>query len=502
MSIRQRVATGVLWTGIEGWLTQVLSFIAVLMLARLLGPEPYGLVAMVLVFTNVANAVLGHGGWIQSIVQRRDLESGHMDTAFWFVFAVAGTLTGGMILLAPWIAELYGQPDVETLVLWLSPTMILTALASIQVARLKRALKFGVLAARSIAAVSIASVIAVVMAVEGFGIWSLVALHLAQGCISVVLLWVMSPWRPGLRVSRQHFRDLSGHGFSMAGTKTIHLLSRSATRFLIGYFLGPAALGIFSLAMRIFEVLGQALIAPLHNVAMPTFAYIQKNREKVEEMFMTGTQLACLVVYPAGLGLAVIAPDLMPYALGEAWTESVPTLQILLAMTLTLPIGAFANAVLMGTGHAGVVFRITLFSFAALLVALFAGFTITRESVTIIALVYVLRSPLITPITLYAIKRKTGIAAFRTILRALPILLSAGLMVGAVVAARQALADTLSPPQLIAACVGVGAVSYSAFAWVIARSARRHAIQTVRTALRRPAKSAPAPAADEVKQAG
>ena len=485
MSFRRQVARGALWTGLESWYTQAVSFATVIVLARILGPEAYGLVGMALVFVSITRFVLGDSGWTTALVQKKDLEPAHLDTAFWFMTVVGGVLTAAMILGAPLIAAVFDQTIVEDLTIALSPIVLVTAVASVPMAVLRRELKFQELAMRSIISITIASGVGLAMTILGYGVWSLIGLQLTQAVASLVMIWRFCPWRPGLALSRRHLQELWNYGLAMVANQFLTFLNDNLTRFLVGYFMGPAALGIYSLALRIFEALSHLILVPVSKVAMPAFAKLQSDPPRLAQMYGRGVEIASLLVFPAAFGFAAVAPILVPCALGEAWVDAVPTIQLLMIALLVTPLGHFSAAALQGTGHAAIWLRITTVSFVISVTVLGIVFFITTTSVVAVAGAFVARRILVLPLTLSFVRRLLHIDPVASLRRAIPVLAAAAIMSAAVLAMTTALPDGLPQPPVIVAATALGVACYVAAIWLLARTAFRQAVDLMRATITR-----------------
>jgi PST family polysaccharide transporter len=480
MNMGQLIAKGTVWSAIERWGTQGVSFLTFVLLARLLGPEAYGMVSMAVVFTGIVRVALGQEGWAQVVVQHRELTPLHIDTAFWFVVVLSAILTAGMMALAPVIAAIYGVPEVEPLVIWLSLSLPLDALAAIQIGLLRRSLKFRLIGLRSIIAILASSALAVVMAFTGWGVWSLVALQLGQAAISALLLWWVSDWRPRLAYSRAAFRDLRAYGFSIAGIRLVGFLGINATRFLVGFFLGAAPLGILSFALRLVETATQLLVYPLTKVVMPAISRVQTDPEGVRRIYRNAIQMSSFLLFPAVIGLAVLTPDLVPLVLGQAWTDGIPMLQILLIAMVLAPFQEFAVALMEGTGRAPTLLLIEIAHLLGGLAVLAIAIGIAPESLTAIALAMAARRPIYFLLTAFTFRRLAIVPPHQEAGPAVRILLASATMGLLVWLASTTVLAELAPSLRLAAAVAVGIVAYPLASALFARNPLRDALKSMR----------------------
>ena len=477
MGLRRRLTAGVAWAVIEVWGQRLASLGIFLVLARLLGPEAYGLVRMAVAVTALGDVFITSGGWSEALIQRKDLEPEHGAGVFWLLVPLALVLTAACVAAAPLAAAFFDRPAVAGLVVWLSLTLPLGALTAVPTALLRRELRFRTLALRSHLATIGGGAVGIGMALTGWGIWSLVGQQLAQRVIGVLVLWTAHPWRPAPRLSWRHVRDLGSFGLLSLGDRLLLMVDGLLPRLLIGHFLGAAPLGHFLLARTLLELLTELLVHPLSRVAMPAFARLQGQTARLRDVLAVGTRAASLVAFPSFLGLAVVAPELVPVAFGAAWSPSVPVVQIVALVGLIFPITNLGVALLRGLGRVGWQLGLTLVA-SALLAALML---LASHSIVAMAWAVCARAYAMLPLRLATIQRAAGIPVAGQVARCLPVLLAALLMAAAVFAWRTALAGTLPPVALLATSVLVGVVNYGGMALLVERAPLREARDIVRS---------------------
>jgi PST family polysaccharide transporter len=328
MRLRQLAVDAVVWTGIRNWGSQASSFLVFLVLARLLPPEAFGLVAFAATLLAFAQIVINQG-FALAIVQRERLDPEHIDTAFWTGIGLSLVLVAFVVGLAEPIAALAGEPELAPLLPWLSLGILLGSLSAVHVALLQRELRFRLLTLRTLVASTIGGLTGVAMALSGFGVWSLVGQQLTTMGVSVLVLWTSSDWRPGIRVSRTHFGDLFQFGISIVGSNIARFFARRSDRLLIGYLLGPAELGIYVIAFRTVDALIDLVNASLRQVAVPVFSRMQGDPTRLLRALYSATRTTSLVSFPAFAGLAALAPELVPALFGSQWEASIPIIRIL-----------------------------------------------------------------------------------------------------------------------------------------------------------------------------
>lgn len=470
MSLRQQAAKGVVWSVIQKWGKEVFWFISFVVLSRLLAPEAFGLVALASVFTAVVRIILDQG-FSAAIVQRADLERKHLDTAFWMSVLIGILLTLGGIAASGLLAAFFGEPRLAPILRWLSLSFIIGALSSTQIAILRRKLDFKSLAARSLPATMVGSIVAVGMAFAGFGVWSLVAQRLAIGLTGVIILWRASDWRPGFNLSREHYKELFTFGVSITGNNFLKAFTRRANDFLIGYFLGPTMLGFYTIGYRLVLVMIRLVTGITNAVAFPTFSRLQHNPKRMLRAFYKVTQYTNLLAIPVFIGLAALATELIPAILGEKWVPSIPVMQVLALIGILQSLLAFNGSIMRASGKPSWEFGIMLVTAVSSVI----GFLlVVRFGIVAVAASTVIVGYLLAPISYIAIRRLIQVD-FRTYLGQFAIPLFASLIMVAVILGLkylfglQELNLYLRLPILIAA----GALTYLLVIVLTARSLTR-----------------------------
>jgi PST family polysaccharide transporter len=279
-ALQKRVARGLTWTLIDTWGTQILGLIIFAILANKLLPDEFGLVALATVFVALAQLLVDQGLG-DALIQRPTVTRSEIDTSFWVAVVTGVLLTSVGVLFAGVISTLVGKPQLEPIIQALSLTFVLAALSSIQIALLRREMRFRSLAIRKLAGVAGGGIVGVAMAFADYGAWSLVGQQIASALISVVTLWAVSPWRPGLHVSRSDFRSLFSFGINVVGGDLLNFLSRNVDTLLVGAYLGLVPVGFYAVAYRILDTTQQLLVNFARRLAFPVFARLQGDLDRL-----------------------------------------------------------------------------------------------------------------------------------------------------------------------------------------------------------------------------
>ena len=262
---------GVGWTAIEQWGGQAVGLLTFLVLARLLAPADFGLLAMAAVVIALLQTAVEQS-FADALVQRRDVTPGLLDTAFWSTLG-AGLAAGLLVLVAAGpVALLYSEPALEPVVTVLAASLPLTSLGATHLALLRRRLDFAPIAKRGLIANLAGGTAAIGVALAGGGVWSLVAQSLVVAGVGSLVLWQAVDWRPERRFHREQFGELGRFGGSLVAANMVNFANRYADDLIIGLVLGPVALGFYTVAYRLLWAATRVLAGVASAVAFPAFS--------------------------------------------------------------------------------------------------------------------------------------------------------------------------------------------------------------------------------------
>ena len=479
--LRAAALRGTFWSALQQIGDKGIRLPLYLVLARLLPPESFGLVALAAAYIDFIELFMNQGLNV-AIIQREDLEPEHLDSAFWGNIVFALLLTGFGIATAGTFASIAGHPELAPIVLWLSIAFILSGMTVVQDAILRRALAFKVLAVRTFVSRSTAGAIAIFLAFSGFGVWSLVVMQLVNQALGCALLWRASGWRPRMRFSLRHYRELLAFGISMLTVSLIRFGRMRADNFLIGLALGTTALGYYSIARQLTSGVSALMTGSIGPVLWSTLARLQREPERLARAIYQGAEMLGLLTFPAYFGLAVVAPLLVPLVLGPEWLPSVPILMALALSQATYTVGGLNLHAMVAIGETRWRVRmealIAAVSLIAMALALPGGIAAVAWAST--AALY-----LLVPVQVALGVRLLPIGLGRYLGRyGVPAAASA-LMLGAVLLARPWLADRLSDSLTLAMLMLIGGLVYIGTVWGADRGLARRAFTNLRVAISR-----------------
>lgn len=311
----------------------LIQSVSTVVLARLLTPADFGLVAMVSAITGLGQA-FADLGLSEATIQRKDITHDQITALFWINAAIGLGLTIVTAGLAPVLASFYREPRLVAITLVMSLTFLIGGFRVQADALLKRQMRFSSLAVRDVATYVFSVALAIILALRGYGYWVLVALPLSLNGTRVILSWLMIKWRPGLPRRGANVRSMVTFGGNVAASYFMTNINRSADSVLIGWHLGAAPLGLYSRAYNLLMLPVRQLSIPATSVAVPAFSRLQNDPERFARYYLRAANLMMWISAPVFAFLFVAAEPVIALALGNQWRGSAPVFKILVFSAL------------------------------------------------------------------------------------------------------------------------------------------------------------------------
>mgnify|MGYP006281520885 CR=1 FL=1 len=323
----------------------VFQLISTAVLARLLTPADFGLVAMVLAITNFA-FLFRSAGLSAATVQRRDVSLDQVSNLFWINVGFGIALGAILVALAPAVAWFYDEPRLVQITMGLATMFVFYGFSTQHRAVLLRSMRFGAIAAGDISGVVSGVAAALVAAYLGAGYWSLVVMHVTTAAVTAVAAWIALRWLPSLPKRGVNIRELLGFGGRVTAFDAVNYFSRNMDNLLIGRVLGSAALGFYSRAYSLMMLPIRQLRTPLMGVGLPALSKLQDDPERYARYYSRMVQLLSFVVAPVTVFLGTYASELVRVVLGPGW-ESAATVFAILAPAGAIQAVAGTNGMVM-----------------------------------------------------------------------------------------------------------------------------------------------------------
>lgn len=464
-SLGTRTASSILWMVFGSGGQTIFQFFLFIFLAHQLGPEAFGVVGIASVFIEISN-VIGRAGLPEVLIQQRELSEEDASTAFWTSFVFGLLLMVITFLGADPLAQLFASSQVRPVMQLFAPVCLLFAVGVVFEVRLRRSFGFRAMAARNVTSTVVSGVVAMVMAVAGYGAYSLVAQRLVYVTWMLAAMMVATRWLPSFEYNwRVGVRQIAGGWFLAASV----LLSTGTLRtidLIVGYVLGPTALGILRIALRTLDMLLELSVRQIAAVTLTSLSQLQDNRRGLVAAYLRIVQMTALFVYPIFAITAVVAPELVRVMLGSRWIASVEPLQILTVTSLLIPLTYFKSNVLIAVGEMRPVLVLNLLEFV---VSALATFALTWFGLNGAAASNVVRLALITPVIFLVLQKRAGVPIGRTLGAATAPGAATAVVFLMLTGLRYLLAG-LPPVALILSLGSAGIATYVGTIWVIRRS--------------------------------
>lgn len=324
---------------------QLVSFLVSIVLARLLAPEDYGVIALVTVFTSILQ-VFVDSGLGTALVQKKNADEADFSSVFYFNVLVCLTLYAGMFVAAPAIAKFYDNPIYIPLVRVLSLTLVISGLKNIQQAYVYRHMIFKRFFFSTLGGTIASAILGIVMAYAGFGVWALAAQYVSNTAIDMLILWITVPWRPKKKFSWTKLKALLSYGWKLLVSALLDTGYTSVWNLLIGKVYSSADLSFYDQGSKYPEAIIGTISNSIDSVLLPTMSIVQDDRAQIKSMTRRSIVTSVYVMAPLMMGLAGCAEPLVSLILTDKWLPCVPYMRIFCITYMFWPVhSANLNAI-------------------------------------------------------------------------------------------------------------------------------------------------------------
>ncbi len=356
-SLKHKTAKGTLWSSIERFSVQFIQFAVMIVMARILTPADYGLVGMLSIFISVSQSLVD-SGFSQALIRKQDRSEVDNSTVFFFNIGVGLILYLLLFVSAPLIARFYDEPILCPMMRLISLSVVINSLVVVQRALLTVRIDFKTQAKASFTAAIISGGVGIYMAYAGFGVWSIVWFQISNLAVNMVMLWVLSHWRPSMTYSWASFRELFGFGSRLALSGIINTLYNNLYLLLIGKVFKASDLGYYTRAHQFAEFPSSNLTIILQRVTYPVLCTIQDDDDRLREVYRRFLRLSAFVIFPLMMGLAALAKPFVLIFLKEQWLFAATLLQIICFAMVWYPIHAINLNILQVKGRSDLYLRL------------------------------------------------------------------------------------------------------------------------------------------------
>lgn len=358
-SLKNKTVKGVGWSFIDNLSSSGITFLVGLVLARLLTPSEYGIMAILTIFIAVSNSIVD-SGFSNALIRKTDARRVDYNTVFLFNLLVSGLLYVVLFLAAPSISRFFKEPLLVEVMRVIGWVLVINALAIIPRTLFVKEVNFKTQTKISLIASISSGVIGIGMALAGLGVWSLVGQQLSRQLLNTLFLWIYCTWRPAWEFSMQSFKELFGFGSKILLSGLLNTIFNEIYSLVIGRCYTSAQLGQYTRANQFNQIFSSNLTTVIQRVSYPVLSSIQDESERLREAYRKVIKSTMLISFACMLGLAAVARPLIIILIGEKWLPAVGFLQIICFSGMLYPLHAINLNILQVKGRSDLFLRLEI----------------------------------------------------------------------------------------------------------------------------------------------
>lgn len=356
-SLKTKIVSGMIWKFGERIVAQGVSFIVSMVLARLLMPEDYGTVSVVLLVINVANVFINNGLSV-ALIQKKEVSQRAFSTVFYCNLLLGVFVYFILYAAAPLIANIYKTPELVSILRILALILPISSVQSVQNAYVSKNMLFQKFFFSTIGGTIFSGIIGIGMAMAGFGAWALVAQYMVNVIVNTLIMFIVIDWRPSAEFSFPDIVPLIKYGWNVLCTDLIGTFSNQFNDFLIGAKCSTVDLAFYSKGKQLPHMVSTNIYTTILSVLFPAMSIVNNNPEEVKKMSRKSIQLLSFVMFPVMVGLIVVAKSVIILLFTEKWLESVPFLRIICLEGMVSVIGTISLQSLKAMGRSDIMLKL------------------------------------------------------------------------------------------------------------------------------------------------
>lgn len=406
VEFKKKVASGSFWSLLSSLGYQASGLVIFIFLSRFLSPADFGTVAIAIVFVEML-AIISRLGLSDIIVRQKDLTEEDKSTIFWVSLFTGGLSSTFIYNTAEIWESFFAAEGLASCLKALAVVPFIMTLFSVHEGLLRREFRFKEIAFRTVFASAFAGVVAVVLAFYDFGMYSLVAQRILTAVLSLTFLWIAVDWRPSFLFSIEKLKRHVSYGSSLMCSALLFTGMLKGIELTVGFFLGAASVGYLRIAGKLQDVIVQFSVKPLTDVSLSTFSKLQDQKRGLCKAYLRMVQLCSVLSFPAFVGLASLAPEVVDVVFGDKWFMSGQLMQVLCLGGISSGLNYFFAPMMNAIGQAAVIARVRLLQFVltVLCVALGAQYGLFEAVIA-----FVLSTTVVMAITFIYLKRFIGLS--------------------------------------------------------------------------------------------
>lgn len=353
------IIKSLLWKLMEKCSVQGVSFIVTIILARILSPEEYGIVAIVTIFLHFSN-ILIEGGFSTALIQKKGYDNKDFSTIFFFSLIVAFVIYILLYISSNSIAFFFNEPQLTSVIKVLSINLFFCAINSIQKAYVSKKLLFKKMFLCSLLAAVFSGIIGIYLAWRGWGVWALVYYSLVSQLLITVFMWLSIEWRPMFVFSISSFKRLFDYGWKILTTHLIISIFKNIRSIIISKFYSAAMLAYFDKGKQLPALAMDNINTSIQTILFPVFSEVQDDRVKVKSMVRRSIKTNCLFIFPLMIGLFVMAEPLVIAIYTDKWSSMVPFVQIFALSFILMPMQLANIEAIKSLGYSNITLKLEI----------------------------------------------------------------------------------------------------------------------------------------------
>lgn len=359
-SLKRKTLKGTIWSSLERFSVQGIQFFVMIVMARILTPEDYGLVGMLAIFIAISQSLID-SGFSQALIRKQDRSEVDNSTVFYFNIAVGTVLYIILFISSPVIADFYDEPVLIPLMRVISLSVLINSFVVVQRALLTVKIDFKTQAKATFSGAVVSGIVGITMAYTGFGVWAIVAQQIINLLTVAILLWVLSHWRPRLVYSWSSFRELFSFGSKLAISGIIDTIYRNIYLIIIGKVFKASDLGYYTRAHQFAEFPSSNVTGIVQRVTFPVLCTIQNDDDRLRNVYRRFLRVSAFVVFPLMMGLAGVARPFVTLVLNEQWAFAGILLQIICFAMMWYPVHAINLNLLQVKGRSDLFLKLEIY---------------------------------------------------------------------------------------------------------------------------------------------
>ena len=375
----KKVLSNFIWRFMERCGAQLVQFLVTVVLARILLPEQYGTVAILTVFITILTVFID-SGLSSALIQKKDSDDADFSTVFYVNILLCAAVYLILFFAAPFIAQLYGNPDMTVYLRVIGITLIIAGVKNVQTAYVSRNLLFKRFFFATLGGTVGAGIVGIIMAYNGCGVWALITQSIFNNAVDTLILWLTVKWRPKRIFSLERLRGLFSFGWKMLASALIDTVYNNIRPLIIGTKYSKADLAFYDRGNQFPHVIVNNINVSIDSVLLPTMANVQDERERVKSMTRRSIKTSTYLIAPILMGMAFVAEPLIRLVLTEKWLPAVFFLRIFCVTYMFWPIHTANLNAIKALGRSDMILKLEIIKKALGVAVLLATFWISVES--------------------------------------------------------------------------------------------------------------------------